>query len=83
MTHLENRVTAPRTPESRKGALDTYLADCARQGFRLESRTDTQAVIVQGGRLARFRKGAGSRRVVVWVDEHGSIEKNEIEARRW
>lgn len=69
--------------EARKAALEAYLAGCESQGFRVESRTDTQAVIVRRRRLARYRRGRGSTRVVVWVDEHGTVERRAIEARRW
>lgn len=70
------------TDAARKATLDAYLADCESQGFRLESRTNTQAVIARRGRLARYRRG-GSSRAVVWVDEHGTVETREIDERRW
>ena len=73
---------APPTPD-RTAALDAYLADCAQRGLELESRTETQAVVVQRSRAARYlRRGSGNR-FVVWVDEHGTVETQAIEARRW
>ena len=59
-----------------------YCADCEKHGFRLESRTDTQAVIARRGLLRRYRRN-GSSRAVVWVDEHGTVVTREIEPRRW
>jgi len=72
--------------ETRRVALDTYLADCEQQGFTVETRTSTQAVIVRGrrGLLRRPRtKKHSDDRIVVWVDEHGAVSTRPIEARRW
>ena len=68
--------------DARTAALEAYLADCESRGFRLESRTNTQAVITRNHRLSRYRKGRATR-LVIWVDEQGTIETREIEARRW
>jgi hypothetical protein len=72
--------------ESRRVALDTYLADCEQEGFEVETRTSTQAVIVRRGRgfLRRPRtKKHNDDRIVVWVDEHGAVSTRSIEPRRW
>lgn len=68
--------------DNRKVALEAYLADYESRGFRLESRTDTQAILVRRPRLARLARRGGSR-IVIWVDEHGVVESRPIEARRW
>lgn len=73
----------PKAHETRRAVLDAYLADCEGRGFRLESRTETQAVVVRTGRFARYRRGRESSRVVIWVDEHGTVETRSIEPRRW
>ena len=75
-------MTSPNETEKRRAALSAHISDCERGGFQLESRTDTQAILVRRSRLERFSKRAGER-VVIWVDEHGTVEKRAIEARRW
>jgi hypothetical protein len=69
--------------DRRRAALDAYLSECESRGFLLESRTDTQAIVVRRSRLARYRRRRGGTRIVVWVDEHGTVETRTIEARRW
>jgi hypothetical protein len=68
--------------ELRKAALDSSLADFEAQGFRIESRTEVQAILVRRSRLAWLGRSNGSR-LVVWVDEHGAVETRPIDARRW
>lgn len=68
--------------DNRKVALEAFLADYESRGFRLESRTDTQAILVRRPRLARLARRGGNR-IVIWVDEHGAVESRPIEARRW
>jgi len=68
--------------EHRRAALEAYLGDCVSRGFQIESQTNTQAVVVRRGRFERYRRRGGNR-LVVWVDEHGSVESRTIEARRW
>jgi hypothetical protein len=69
----------------RKHALDAFLAGKAREGFRIETHTDTHAIIVVGGRKSLFNwfrgRGAGSR-YVVSVDEHGEVTMIPAEPRR-
>src|SRR6266496_6499724 len=77
----------------RKNALDAFLETKVAEGFRIETHTDTHAIIIVGGHRkplwSRFRRhGAGSR-YVVSVDEHGEVtmippSRNEtrLETRR-
>lgn len=69
----------------RKNALDAFLEQKVGEGFRIETHTDTHAIIVAGGRkslLNWFRaRGAGSR-YVVSVDEHGVVTMVPAEPRR-
>jgi hypothetical protein len=69
----------------RKNALDTFLEGKVGEGFRIETHTDTHAIIVVPDRksfLNWFRgRGAGSR-YVVSVDEHGEVTMIPAEPRR-
>jgi hypothetical protein len=60
----------------RKNALDAFLEAKLAEGFRIETHTETHAIIVAGGHgpslLRRFRKRGGSR-FVISVDEHGEV----------
>jgi hypothetical protein len=77
--------------ETRKKALTTFLDAKVRQGARVESKMDTHAIIIVGGRgerLARipllnrfFKTDAGSRQVVE-VDEHGKVTTRPAEPKR-
>jgi hypothetical protein len=70
----------------RKSALDTFLADRIAEGFSVETRTDTHAIIVprSGGAsiLDRFRKSKVAERQVVEVDEHGHVTMSPAEPLR-
>ena len=81
-TLQENQVTVQSGSDLRKAALESHLADFQGRGFKVESQTETQAVLVRRSRLAWFGKRNGSR-LVIWVDEHGAVEERTIEARRW
>lgn len=61
--------------------LDAHLAGCARRGFKLETRTDTKAIIVRRRRFTRVRGDDGPLRLVVWVDELGTVQTCAIDAR--
>jgi hypothetical protein len=70
----------------RKNALDGFLEAKVAEGFRIETHTDTHAIIIVGGHRkpfwSRFRKhGAGSR-YVVSVDEHGEVTMIPAEPQR-
>ena len=61
----------------RKRALNAFLETKVREGWRIETHTDTHAIIVDGGNgkgfLSRLlRRGAGGR-YVVSVDEQGEV----------
>lgn len=61
---------------NRKQALDAFLARKVGKGFRVETHTDTHAIVVGGRRrslLNVLRRRNGDRRYVVSVDEHGEI----------
>jgi hypothetical protein len=59
----------------RTEALDAFLAARTEEGWRVESRTPVQAIIVAPqGLLGRFRKPANDQtRQVIEVDEHGEV----------
>jgi hypothetical protein len=70
----------------RKDALDAFIEAKVAEGFRVETRTDTHAIIGAGGHgrslVSRFRRrGAGSR-FVISVDEHGEVTMISAEPRR-
>lgn len=69
----------------RKAALDEFLEQKLRDGFEIETHTDTHAIVVDrsGWRsfLKRFRGQAGVR-YVVSVDEHGAITMIPAEPKR-
>src|SRR2546423_14127855 len=69
----------------RKNALDAFLEAKVGEGFRVETHTDTHAIVVAGSRgrslSSRFRRrGAGSR-FVISVDQHGEGTKIPREPR--
>ena len=62
----------------RSASLDAYLARRVAQGFRVETRTGAQAVIVRRHRLYFalhwFAPGAAEQRYVISVDQHGEVD---------
>jgi hypothetical protein len=71
----------------RKHALDAFLETKVGEGFRVETHTDTHAIIVIGGPagrslLSRFRRRGAGGRFVVSVDEHGKVTMIPAEPRR-
>ena len=76
-----------RAGDTRTAALDTYLARRAGQGFRVETRSDIQAVIVRRHRLhfllRWFASGRAEQRLVVSVDQHGVVTSLAAEPVRW
>jgi hypothetical protein len=76
-----------RAADERSIALDTYLARRAAQGFRVETRSGLQAVIVRRNRLyfllRRFLPGLAEQRFVVSVDQHGEVAALAAQPRRW
>lgn len=75
------------TAEARAAALDAYLARRATEGFRLETRSGCQAVIVRRHRpyflLRVLAKRRAEERLVVSVDQHGEVASLEAEPVRW
>jgi hypothetical protein len=64
----------------RKTALDAFLETRLREGFEIETHTDTHAILVQRQSfLNRFR---GRDRYVVSVDEHGEVTMIPAEPKR-
>jgi len=79
-------MNGPSRNEPRTAALDAYLALREADGYLIETRTPVQAVIVRRrwDFARRFiRTGAGERRLVVSVDEHGEVSAVAAEPRRW
>jgi len=70
--------------ELRKNALTTFLDARVEEGFRIETRADTHAIIVPaGGRwsfLDRLRKPPA--RYVISVDQHGQVTMAPAEPLR-
>jgi hypothetical protein len=70
--------------ELRKKALTTFLDARIDEGFRIETRADTHAIIVPaGGRwsfLGRLRKAP--ERHVISVDQHGQVTMSPAEPLR-
>lgn len=76
-----------QTADARSAALDAYLAGRAVQGFRIETRSDSQAVIVRRHRLRFvlrwFAPARAEQRLVVSVDQHGEVTSGAAEPVRW
>ena len=67
----------------RKGGLDAFLDEKLAEGFTVERRTDTHAIIFRRPKgLRRFTSGDDPGRFVVEVDEHGRVTMREAEPRR-
>ena len=73
--------------DPRAVALETYLARRAAQGFRVETRGATQAVIRRRHPLhfllRWFAHGRAEQRLVVSVDAHGEVTTIAAEPVRW
>jgi hypothetical protein len=74
------------TEKGRKDALDAFLESRLREGFEIETHTDTHAIIVERGErtslLSRFRGRDAPRRYVVSVDERGEVTMIPAEPKR-
>ena len=75
------------TAEARSAALETYLAQRGAQGFRVETRSDLQAVIVRRHplhfALRLVAKDRAEERLVISVDEHGEVAVVPAQPLRW
>ena len=73
--------------EARSAALDAYIARRTAQGFRVETRSANQAVIVRRHRLYLLlhwiARGSAEQRFVVSVDQQGEVDVLAAEPVRW
>lgn len=71
-------------PEGRRRVgLDAFLDQKLEEGYLIETRTDTHAVIFRRPQgLRRFTSGPDSGRYVVEVDEDGTATMRAAEPRR-
>jgi hypothetical protein len=80
-------VRGPQVADRRTDALNSYLETKTSAGYRIESRTATQAIIVRRHwplfLFNRFRSGTGQSRKVVSVDDVGNVSTIDAERRRW
>jgi hypothetical protein len=68
---------------TREQGLDAFLDQKVAEGYVIETRTATHAIISQRPRgLKRFTSGADAGRFVVEVDEDGSATMRPAEPRR-
>jgi len=68
---------------TRREGLDAFLDQKVEEGYVIESRTDTHAIISQRPKgLKRFTSGGDPGRYVVEVDEDGSATMRPAEPRR-
>ncbi len=65
----------------RKDALDAFLEARLNEGFKIETHTDTHAIIEKKSILNRFR-ARGANRYVVSVDENGEVTMIPAEPKR-
>jgi hypothetical protein len=75
-------MSSQNATDLRRLALEADIAERQRDGFQVESRTETQAILVRRSLVERVSRRPGTR-LVVWVDEHGAVDSRKIEARRW
>ena len=67
----------------RKDALDTFLETKLREGFKIVTRTDTHAIVVEPqSLLGRLRGRGAANRYVISVDEHGGVTMIPAEPKR-
>jgi len=80
-------MTAAGAADVRSAALEAYIAKRGKQGFRIETQTGTQAVIVRRHPLyfllRHIASGKAEQRLVVSVDEHGEIAALAAQPLRW
>jgi hypothetical protein len=68
---------------TRREGLDSFLDGKAEEGYVIETRTDTHAIISRRPKgLKRFTSGRDPGRYVVEVDEDGSVTMRPAEPRR-
>jgi len=73
--------------DARKDALSAFLEARLREGYRIETRTDTHAIIAPAKRarsfLDRLRRVKRPGRQVVAVNEHGEVTMAPAEPLRF
>jgi hypothetical protein len=68
---------------TRKDGLDAFLEQKVAEGYAIETRTDTHAIIARRPKgLKRFTSGADPGRYVVEVDKDGIAKMRPAEPRR-
>ena len=68
---------------TRKEGLDAFLAEKVAEGFTIETRTDTHAILFRRPKgLRRFTSGRDPGRFVVEVDADGRATMRAAEPRR-
>ena len=68
---------------TRKDGLDVFLDQKVDEGYAVETRTDTHAIIARRPKgFKRFARGADPGRYVVEVDEDGIAKMRPAEPRR-
>ena len=68
---------------TRREGLDAFLDQKVEEGYEIETRTDTHAIISRRPKgLKRFMSGGDPGRYVVEVDEYGSATMRPAEPRR-
>jgi hypothetical protein len=68
---------------TRKDSLDSFLDQKVKEGYVIETRADTHAIISRRPKgLKRFTSGADPGRYVVQVDEDGGATMRPAEPRR-
>jgi hypothetical protein len=68
---------------TRKDSLDAFLDEKVGEGYVIETRTDTHAIIARRPKgLKRFTRNADPGRYVVEVDENGISTMRPAEPRR-
>jgi hypothetical protein len=66
----------------RAAALEAFLAIKSREGFGIETRTDTHAIVVEPRSFVRRLRLGSAARYVVSVDEHGQVTMIPAEPKR-
>ena len=66
----------------RKSALDAFLESKLKEGFEVETHTDTHAIVVAKKSLLSRLRARGANRYVVSVDENGEVTMIPAEPKR-
>jgi hypothetical protein len=80
-------MTTASTDHARTRALDAFLEQREADGYRIETRSQLQAVIYRRHRLhivlRWVARGSAQRRLVVSVDQYGVVTSVAAEPVRW